>query len=268
MFVQFGFEFSWAHRVSKPHVRLCIWLVLQCKPKDFFGLLAVVCSSWVPVNSGTHKRSVAFADGKTSLTCVAEANCMCARFLCLQQVVRGHCVDFWYQWETIILACFNLWRVSWTIWGQSSFACWSRLVVARSFWNNRGGRSWSTTRRWSIFFVSCLPPALIAVIAVGQSWSINATQPSWNFKRKFHQVGQCSKLIWLHTFVQSLWVQFDRYSCSNTAQQLAYFISIIAKPRSTAFPGGWGITVQRALRGTRHSPTTSGVGSSTWGRCI
>ena len=73
-------------------IRICIWLVLQCAEKDFFGLLAIVCSSWVPVNIATSKRSVALPEGNISLNYVANANCMCSRFLGLQFCVcTVHC---------------------------------------------------------------------------------------------------------------------------------------------------------------------------------
>ena len=67
--------------------RICIWLVLQCAHEDFFGLLAIVCSSWVPINIATSKRSVVLPEGNTSLSYVANANCMCSRCLGLQLCV-------------------------------------------------------------------------------------------------------------------------------------------------------------------------------------
>ena len=62
-------------------LRLAIWLVLQGRPGCFFVLLAVVCSSWVPTNCGTSRRSIAFAEGRDSLSYVAAANCMASRCL-------------------------------------------------------------------------------------------------------------------------------------------------------------------------------------------
>lgn len=75
--------FIWVYQGIKclSQIRICIWLVLQCRAGDFFTLIAIVCSSWVPVNIATSKRSIAFATGNTSLSYVAEANCMCSRLL-------------------------------------------------------------------------------------------------------------------------------------------------------------------------------------------
>lgn len=61
--------------------RIAIWLILQAKEDDFFVLLAVVCSSWVPVNQGTHRRSIACPSGNTAYGYVSDANCMVARKL-------------------------------------------------------------------------------------------------------------------------------------------------------------------------------------------
>ena len=43
--------------------------------------MAVVCSSWVPTNCGTSKRSIAYAEGNSGLDYVAAANCMTSRSL-------------------------------------------------------------------------------------------------------------------------------------------------------------------------------------------
>ena len=61
--------------------RLAIWLILQGRPSEFFCLMAVVCSSWVPTNAGTSRRCVAYAEGKVELPYIAAANCMVSRLL-------------------------------------------------------------------------------------------------------------------------------------------------------------------------------------------
>ena len=62
-------------------VRICIWLVLQCSEDNFFCLLALVCSSWTPVNAGTSKRSLVLPSGNELLAYVCDGNSMCERSL-------------------------------------------------------------------------------------------------------------------------------------------------------------------------------------------
>ncbi|CAK9065014.1 unnamed protein product, partial [Durusdinium trenchii] len=84
---------------SKTHatIRICIWLVLQCAEQDFFSLLAVVCSSWSPVNIATSKRSVAYPSGNTALAYVAEANCMCARSVLIALLIAARGGTFFVE---------------------------------------------------------------------------------------------------------------------------------------------------------------------------
>ncbi|CAK9063094.1 unnamed protein product [Durusdinium trenchii] len=76
---------------------ICIWLVLQCAEQDFFSLLAVVCSSWSPVNIATSKRSVAYPSGNTALAYVAEANCMCARSVLIALLIAARGGTFFVE---------------------------------------------------------------------------------------------------------------------------------------------------------------------------
>ena len=89
MYCKLCFLFNTNCKRLQTTIRICIWLVLQCRHADFFGLLAIVCSSWVPINIATSKRSVALPEGNTALSYVANANCMCSRFLGLQFCVRS-----------------------------------------------------------------------------------------------------------------------------------------------------------------------------------
>lgn len=83
--LQIEFEISRFHQCkptpNKPKPRICIWLVLSCAEKDFFALLAIVCTGWVPVNAGTHKRSAANPWGDERYSYVADVSSMCARNL-------------------------------------------------------------------------------------------------------------------------------------------------------------------------------------------
>ena len=74
-YMQFGA--SWFHMSSFP--RLAIWLILQGRPDQFFCLIAVVCSSWVPTNCGTSRRSIAYPEGNTRHAYVVAANQMASR---------------------------------------------------------------------------------------------------------------------------------------------------------------------------------------------
>ena len=62
-------------------LRICIWLVLQAADSEFYSIIATVCTSWVPVNVGTSKRSMCYPDGNGKLPYVNDGNCMCARIL-------------------------------------------------------------------------------------------------------------------------------------------------------------------------------------------
>ena len=62
-------------------LRICIWLVLQSSFNDCFNLLAVVCTSFTPVNAGTSKRSILLPSGNTALPYVCDGNSMCERIL-------------------------------------------------------------------------------------------------------------------------------------------------------------------------------------------
>ncbi|CAE7246780.1 unnamed protein product, partial [Symbiodinium sp. CCMP2456] len=70
---------------SDSGLALAIWLVLQGRLDSFYVLLATVCSSWVPTNAGTSKRSVIYAEGNTKLPYIADANCLTSRsiLICL-----------------------------------------------------------------------------------------------------------------------------------------------------------------------------------------
>ncbi|CAE7470841.1 unnamed protein product, partial [Symbiodinium necroappetens] len=69
------------YRLLWAEIRLAIWLVLQGRLDSFYVLLATVCSSWVPTNAGTSKRSIIYAEGNTKLPYVADANCLTSRRL-------------------------------------------------------------------------------------------------------------------------------------------------------------------------------------------
>ena len=72
----------------RPLSRMAIWLILQEKEQDFFVLLAVVCSGWVPVNAGTHRRSIAHPAGNMAHGYVGDGNCMCSRNLGTNQQIQ------------------------------------------------------------------------------------------------------------------------------------------------------------------------------------
>lgn len=64
-------------------LRIAIWLIFQGTESEFYNILATVCTSWVPVNLGTSRRSIAYPDGNTKHAYVNDGNCMCARTLTL-----------------------------------------------------------------------------------------------------------------------------------------------------------------------------------------
>lgn len=59
--------------------RLAVHLLLQCREDDFFALFGTVCSSWVSINLGTSRRSVALPEGNTRLLYIRQANSMVSR---------------------------------------------------------------------------------------------------------------------------------------------------------------------------------------------
>lgn len=61
--------------------RIAVWLISQCRPKNFFILLATVCSSWVHVNAGTSRRSMLLPEGREDLPYIQLANGMASRTL-------------------------------------------------------------------------------------------------------------------------------------------------------------------------------------------
>ena len=67
--------------------RIAVWLLLQCKPNNFFTLLATVCSSWVGINNGTSRRSILLPEGREDLLYIQIANGMAARLL--ELCIRG-----------------------------------------------------------------------------------------------------------------------------------------------------------------------------------
>ena len=60
-------------------LRLCIWLILNCREDHFFCLFATVCSSWVHLNTGTSRRSVLLPEGDTSRGYIQASNKMTSR---------------------------------------------------------------------------------------------------------------------------------------------------------------------------------------------
>ena len=59
--------------------RLALVLCLQSRFGEALGVLATLCSAWIGVNSGTHKRSAANVRGDSTQTSVRKANKMVAR---------------------------------------------------------------------------------------------------------------------------------------------------------------------------------------------
>ncbi|CAL1131298.1 unnamed protein product [Cladocopium goreaui] len=70
---------------------IAVWLISQCRPKNFFILLATVCSSWVHVNAGTSRRSMLLPEGREDLPYIQLANGMASRtcLLCLLTLIQG-----------------------------------------------------------------------------------------------------------------------------------------------------------------------------------
>lgn len=139
-------------------LRICIWLILQSSPGNFYCLLAIVCSSWVPVNLATSKRSIAYPDGNTSRAYVAEANSMCARLLDLwycfyckwkvsidvrhmsaESAVYGSAIYMHIMW---ISFCFDSWV--WCCW-----QFWSLLVVEHFWLSNLVVHTWNSMTKWN-----------------------------------------------------------------------------------------------------------------------
>lgn len=67
--------------------RLAVWALLQADPGNCFALIAVVCTSWCHINSGTHRRSVLFPEGRTELGYVRSGNEMMSRILVGQSFI-------------------------------------------------------------------------------------------------------------------------------------------------------------------------------------
>ncbi|CAL1134413.1 unnamed protein product [Cladocopium goreaui] len=60
---------------------IAVWLISQCRPKNFFILLATVCSSWIHINAGTSRRSMLLPEGRQDLPYIQLANGMASRTL-------------------------------------------------------------------------------------------------------------------------------------------------------------------------------------------
>ena len=61
--------------------RVAVWLILSCRPHDFYVLMAPVCSSWVGINQHTSKRSICNPGGDVLKEYIQAANSMCSRLL-------------------------------------------------------------------------------------------------------------------------------------------------------------------------------------------
>ena len=72
--------------------RLALATILNGKPEKFFTMCATVCSSFVPVNSGTHMRSFATPMGNTEAPSVQQGNLLASRSLARHDANIGMCV--------------------------------------------------------------------------------------------------------------------------------------------------------------------------------
>ena len=61
------------------NLRICVWLLLNCRQGSFYALFAPVCSSWVGVNQATSRRTIAFPWGDLTKEYIVRANTMCSR---------------------------------------------------------------------------------------------------------------------------------------------------------------------------------------------
>ena len=81
--------------------RLAVWALLQADPGNCFALIAVVCTSWCHINSGTHRRSLLFPEGRTELGYVRSGNEMMSRILVGQSFIYIYmyivCVAYFSQ---------------------------------------------------------------------------------------------------------------------------------------------------------------------------
>lgn len=67
--------------LSSLHFRLALVAVLNGKMNDFMCVVALVCSSFVTVSSGTHRRTPFHPLGQTEIPFVQLGNLLASRFL-------------------------------------------------------------------------------------------------------------------------------------------------------------------------------------------
>ena len=265
MYCKLCFLFNTNCKRLQTTIRICIWLVLQCRHADFFGLLAIVCSSWVPINIATSKRSVALPEGNTALSYVANANCMCSRFLGLQFCVRS--VDWHFVYS-------RSQGHSFTCTMFFNFLC--TCVVHKYF---SGGVLLTIVFMICTWFSQHLSTVLICALICARGGTFFLEQPGGSYMEYF------DKLQWLYERVPVSWHHNVKrshgsvYSAPFCIERMSWshprwkhrctriyvsFASQLAKqPRCSKWHGGWAIMAMCRQSDIRHLRTTSGQPSLT-----
>ena len=125
-------------------------MLLHTEAGDFFGLLAIVCTSFSACNVATSKRSPVVPYGDTSLPYVASGNCCASRSILLAALMQmlGGCWFIeqpassrlaWYpRFEWL---CRSLWSKAWQI------GWWARHFKALT---PKRHRAWSNSKEISV----------------------------------------------------------------------------------------------------------------------